>query len=469
VLIVLCAALMAAPPARAAESTLLRLLEVLHRQGTLDRATYEALRAAALEEAGQAPAEALPAQTPDVAAAAEPAPETEPETEAEPEPEAEAEEAPATEVRFGTKGIEIQSGEDFYVGLGGRMHVDAAWYRDDDTDMGDGAELRRLRAEIEGTVWRDFDFKAGIDFAGDDVSVKSVYLTWTGLDFLELNVGRFKEPFGLEELGSSNDTLLMERAAAEVFAPGRHVGIGVTSHGDHWTAALGGFAGEDDFDSDDEEDSGWATTGRVTVAPFVDEGRVLHLGAAGSYRAYDSDAVLQLDIRPESHVTDISFVDTGDIANLRSATRFGAEAAAILGPVTLQSEYMRTWIARRMGDPDLALDGWYVVAGWVITGESREYRDKRGLIGSVVPRRNFDLDGGPGAFELALRYSVLDLSDEDIRGGVQDILGVGLNWYLNPNMRLMANYLRMIDLTDSDPGFDGENPDMFQLRAQLDF
>jgi phosphate-selective porin OprO/OprP len=199
------------------------------------------------------------------------------------------------------------------------------------------------------------------------------------------------------------------------------------------------------------------------------EGRVLHLGTAASYRDYDSDAVLQLDIRPESHVTDISFVDTGDIANLRSVTRFGAEAAAILGPVTLQSEYVRTWIPRRMGDPDLTFDGWYVLAGWVITGESHEYRDKRGLIGSVVPRRNVSLGEGFGAWELALRYSVLDLSDEDIRGGVQDILGVGINWYLNPNMRLMANYLRLIDLTDSDPGYDGENPDMFQLRAQLDF
>jgi phosphate-selective porin OprO/OprP len=460
VALLLAALLLAAAPAGARESALLRLLDVLRQQGTLDPATYEALRQAALEEAEQ-PAEAAQPEpaTPDVAAAAESEPAAETAEPAE----------PATEVRFGTKGLEVQSGEDFYVALGGRMHIDAAWYDDDDVDMGNGAELRRLRAEIEGTVWRDFDFKAGIDFAGDDVSVKSVYLTWTGLEFMELNVGRFKEPFGLEELGSSNDTLLMERASAEVFAPGRHVGVGVESYGDHWTAALGAFAGEDDFGTDDDEDSGWATTGRVTVAPFVNEGRVLHLGAAGSYRDYDKDAVLSFDIGPESHVTDVSFVDTGDIANPYSATRFGAEAAAILGPVTLQGEYIRTWIPRRMGDPDLAFDGWYVLAGWIVTGESREYRDKRGLLGSVEPRRNASLDGGFGAFELAFRYSVLDLSDEDVRGGVQDIVGVGINWYLNPNMRLMFNYLRLLELTDSDQGYDGEEPDMFQMRAQLNF
>jgi phosphate-selective porin OprO/OprP len=64
---------------------------------------------------------------------------------------------------------------------------------------------------------------------------------------------------------------------------------------------------------------------------------------------------------------------------------------------------------------------------------------------------------------------VLDLSDEDIQGGVQDIVGVGVNWYLNPNMRVMVNYLRLVDLTDSGLGYAGEDPDMFQLRTQLNF
>lgn len=470
---VLSLALLTAAPARAGESTLLRLLEVLHRQGTLDAPTYAALRAAALEEAGQAPAAAdapaatapdvaaESAQTPDVAAAAEPA--------ATPEAE-EAEEAePATKVRFGTKGLEVESGDDFSLALGGRLHVDGAWYNESDVDLGDGAEVRRLRAEIGGTIWRDFEFKAAVDFAGEEVSLKSTYVTYLGLDPVELTVGRFKEPFGLEELGSSNDMLLMERAALEVFTPGRHVGVGVDAHGDHWTASLGGFAGDDDFGTDDDEDSGWASTGRVTVAPLADAGRVLHFGAAGSYRGYDSDAVFQLDIRPESHVTDVSFVDTGDIADLRSITRFGGEAAALLGPVTLQSEYMRTWLARRMGEPDLAFQGWYVLAGWLLTGESHEYRASRGLVGDVVPRNNFALGSGFGAWEVALRYSVVDLSDDDVRGGVQDILGVGLNWYLNPNLRMMANYLRVLEVTDSDEGFDGETPDIFQIRAQLDF
>ena len=51
----------------------------------------------------------------------------------------------------------------------------------------------------------------------------------------------------------------------------------------------------------------------------------------------------------------------------------------------------------------------------------------------------------------------------------QDILGTGLNWYLNENLRMMFNYLHVLDVRSSDEGFDGENPDIFQLRAQLDF
>ena len=64
---------------------------------------------------------------------------------------------------------------------------------------------------------------------------------------------------------------------------------------------------------------------------------------------------------------------------------------------------------------------------------------------------------------------MLDLSDDDVRGGEQDILGAGINWYLNPNLRMMFNYLRVLDVRNSAEGFDGENPDIFQVRAQLDF
>jgi phosphate-selective porin OprO/OprP len=452
-------ALLFAPPVFAGEA-LLKLIDALHEQGTIDDATHAAIRKAAEEEA-QAAAE--PAGDPERAEGKEAAEAGQTEIAKEEAGEAE----PKTHVRMGTKGLQVETEDGFAVALGGRLHVDSAWYDDDEVDLGNGSEIRRLRAEVEGVIWDDYEFKAAIDFAGDGVSVKSTYITYTGLDWFDIVVGRYKEPFGLEELGSSNDTLLMERAGLEVFAPQRHIGAGLETHGDQWTAAWGAFVGDDEFLGDDGGDTGWSTTGRVTVAPLLDERRVLHFGTAGSYKAFDSDEIYTLDIRPESHVTDVRFVETGDILEVHDVLRWGGEAAALLGPVTLQSEYVRNWVDRR-DDSDLAFEGYYVLAAWVLTGEGHEYRASRGLIGEVIPRHNAGRNGF-GAWEVAARYSVVDLADDDVRGGEQSILGFGLNWYLNPNLRMMFNYLHVLDVKNSGEGFDGETPDVYQMRAQLDF
>ncbi len=44
---------------------------------------------------------------------------------------------------------------------------------------------------------------------------------------------------------------------------------------------------------------------------------------------------------------------------------------------------------------------------------------------------------------------------------------VGVNWYLNPNTRLMFNYIAA-DLTPTSPGDDGQT-DIFLVRWQIAF
>jgi phosphate-selective porin OprO/OprP len=74
---------------------------------------------------------------------------------------------------------------------------------------------------------------------------------------------------------------------------------------------------------------------------------------------------------------------------------------------------------------------------------------------------------GWGAFELGFRYSRLDLTDSDIKGGEQDDVTVGLNWYLNPAVRIMLNYV-YADLDDRDNVPDG-NTSILQSRFQVAF
>ena len=101
-----------------------------------------------------------------------------------------------------------------------------------------------------------------------------------------------------------------------------------------------------------------------------------------------------------------------------------------------------------------------------MTGESRSYKVKKGAFGKVKPRGKY------GAVELAVRYSMLDLTDEPVTGGEESNLTIGVNWYINPNIRLMANYVRVDNDKNADDDGNvagGDDPQIFQLRMQIHF
>jgi phosphate-selective porin OprO/OprP len=69
-----------------------------------------------------------------------------------------------------------------------------------------------------------------------------------------------------------------------------------------------------------------------------------------------------------------------------------------------------------------------------------------------------------GAVELALRYSALDLLDENVLGGEQQDFTLGLNWYLNRNLRLMFNFVQVdADLRGT---LETDRPRIYQMRLQ---
>ena len=116
-------------------------------------------------------------------------------------------------------------------------------------------------------------------------------------------------------------------------------------------------------------------------------------------------------------------------------------------------------------------DAWQVVAGWVLTGEDASYR------GVLKPSNAFTLDGsGWGAFELVGRYGRLSIDDAAFPlfadpAAVADSArswGLGLNWYLNANVKLVANYARTSfgAFATATPRKDEE---IFFTRAQLSF
>jgi phosphate-selective porin OprO and OprP len=128
---------------------------------------------------------------------------------------------------------------------------------------------------------------------------------------------------------------------------------------------------------------------------------------------------------------------------------------------------------------DLTFNGGYVSLSYFLTGENRIYDRRLGREGSTYIARPFSPffsvraeDGrwiwGPGAWEVAVRYSHLDLNNGPIQGGVLDGMTVGLNWYLNTNLKVQFQYLHN-NRYDLKAGQIPGNVDGFGIRTQIFF
>jgi len=362
--------------------------------------------------------------------------------------------------------------KEFQMRIGGRIMLDTAWF-DQDSELEreldnwqDAVEFRRTRLYMQGLIYGNIEFKAQYDFAGGDAEFKDVYLGYKGLPIGGLRVGHFKEPFSLEELTSSKYITFMERALPNAFAPSRNAGVMLQNHilDNRATYALGVFRDVGGF-GEGEGDGKYNLTGRLTALPlYEDKGRKLvHLGVGYSYRNPNEDDVRYRQ-RPEAHLSPDRLVDTSDIS-ANTVNLVGGEAALVYGPASLQGEYITADVdGRYSGSPDPDFSGYYIQASYFLTGENRAYKASGGKFDRVKPKKNFGKEGGWGAWQLAARYSHLDLEDDLVNGGELDSVTAGVNWYLNPNTRVMLNYV----FADADKKYEGE-ADILQMRFQVDF
>lgn len=408
--------------------------------------------------------------------------------------------ADSPRITLDSRGLRVQSEDGaFQHQVRLRIAHDFAWFSQDENlkrfvgDEQDGTGFRYARIRLQGRLWDDFTYTGEFDFAGqtgeDTPKFRDVYLQYSGIPYwgshaFDLRIGHFKEPFGLDELTSVTDLLFIENPLLDVFMPSRNIGAQASDAllGDpkkeRLTWALGLFKETGDIPSSagSDEDQGWQVTGRVTGLPYYacDGARLIHLGAAYSHRNPDG-ALLRYGVKPESNLSLYRYVNPDALpkgfrlqdARAEQVDLYGLELAGILGPFTFQSEYVRSGIQTCFGG-DLSFDGYYLQAAYLLTGERHLYRHDTGCLDSPEPANPFRLRGedrGWGAWEAAVRYGTVDMTDGPIRGGEHRSLTLGINWYLNNNIRVSANCIR--NEVDHDL-YDGRF-DVFQTRFQLEF
>jgi len=278
--------------------------------------------------------------------------------------------------------------------------------------------------------------------------IENSYLAFRDLPLVgEFKFGQYQTPMSLDAVTSSRDITMMELAAPlSALAPGVNAGfqIGKPVFDKRATWKIGLFtAGTSQDTGDASKDYGRAIT-RITGLPIYDvdpnhpnSATLLHLGLSANI-LYSTSGSLRYRSRPESHLAPY-VIDTGNMA-ADDAVVVDAEVAWVRGRFSVQSEYLHSWVNEQDGAGP-HFDGVYASASWFLTGESRPYDVINGRFARVIPIKNFDWGkGGWGAWEIAGRYSFVNLNSADVHGGRLSMVMTGVNWYLHSHVKLRFEY-----------------------------
>jgi len=321
------------------------------------------------------------------------------------------------------------------------------------------SELREASIALKNKLNADWQAKLKVTFnnEGDPASeIDDAYIKFTGWNDGDLTIGKTKEPFGLEELTSSEDVTTIERSmTTHAFAPGRNPGLGLSGDISQFTWAIGVYKAIDRKAKGDT----YALTSRLTCALWQHKRSVLHLGIAGSVRDYGGEKY-GIEERAEVHTAEKSVTSVKTLAD--KVTLLGLETAWVNGPFSLQAEYMTASMKAYIGR-NATYAGYYLQGSYFLTGESRQY--KKGTFGRIKPKAQY------GALELMSRYSVLDAGDNNTDNDPRNSTGVkaanftfGVNYYINEQVRLATNYIKT-KLT-GDIKDDRDSASAISFRAQ---
>ena len=256
----------------------------------------------------------------------------------------------------------------------------------------------------------------------------------------------------------SNDLLFMERALPSALAPSFAVGAAARARPGNWTLTGGVFL--DPIDDSSDRDDGISYVGRAVFRPIDERRRVVHLGLAVEHRVYDEGAGTRFGASQEGTLDSEQRLRTPTFRDAASSTAVSTEAIMIDGPLLLQAQAIGRRV-NRLENTDPTLWGAYVQAGWLF-GEGRR-RYSRGLGAPSA----IDVDQGDPVFEIGLRASYLDLEEEGDTGGREFNLGGAFSYYIDDNVRLAANIIKVWQRPDRI-GSD-ESGVIFQTRFQVRF
>jgi len=331
-------------------------------------------------------------------------------------------------------------------------------------------KLRRTRIIVSGQVFNDFGFFIESEIAGGSIGTRleEAWGSYTYAPWAKATVGQYKPRFGLEMLTSSRDLDFAERAViSRALSPEQQLGATVegtlklaTMPVYYGVGVYNGCGRVDQCPNGIDNDGNKEFTGRVAVSPPMPFG-TLTIGLNADHRTFrinakgqgatDANSVTTVvggfeNFNPVSP-TNVKLAGNG-VGGTQNGFRINGDRVTGGGdlvfdfyPFVLKGEYAYASQERdKLGVGGTNLDhlimqGGYGTIGYWLFGTKRN-----GLLANLR-YEHVRVDDNKGAFTAP--DSATNERPMELRSGT-----LGLNWYVNPSVRLRGNYI----LTDLRPG-----------------
>lgn len=366
-------------------------------------------------------------------------------------------------VSLGSNGLIVRSADtNFLMNLHGYVQADARFFLNEHNPANDTLLLRRVRPILEGTVFDRFDYRFMPDFgsgnvtgstSGNNALLDDAYLNARIWPELQIQAGKFKSPVGLERLQSTAELLFLETGFATQLTPNYDVGVELHNNlfNKQISYAIGVFNGAIDAASSDVDttDEGKDVAGRLFFQPFLrTDYEALsqlgfgvggsighHLGTLPSYKTPGQQTFF-------SYANSVSAA--GEQYRIDPQFFYYWGPFGLLGEYIVSSQKVKASSATKTARFDNT--AWQLEASYFLTGDHNSFRSTSR--NAFRPAHPFNFAGdGWGAFEFVARIGQLSLDRVAFptyasTGSAREATswGVGLNWYLNSNVRFYLDF-----------------------------
>ena len=317
-------------------------------------------------------------------------------------------------------------------------------------------KLRRMRFAVKANVGDNWYGEIDFDFDGMIVDIKDVYMRRyfgkAGAPWGQLRIGQFRMPQGMQQTTTSRYLKIMERASVSEFNPNRKLGIGWASwnksymvgaavHTEETRDVHGKIEGDPYYYKGELQGAkpmkGFASRGAYYVVNKP--GKLISLSGGYSVRTpglyKHPDSRIKYDPKDETGVSELEFT-VAKVGGVKTATNINFDAAVSFGPWRMTSEYYINTLAMESGSDPVNFSGFYVQSAFLLTGENHPWNHREAEFTQVKAKNK------AGAWEVAARYSYIDLNDFDqgVLGGQKGQYTAGLNYYASKNVKFMMNF-----------------------------